>query len=253
MKIVVNGCNGKMGQIISELIQNEKDIKIVAGIDCIDFGNNHFPVYDNINKLDISCDVIIDFSTAIVLDDLLNYCTKNKIPVVICTTGFNDMQLLKIKEVSKEIPVLRSANMSLGINLLLKMVKEAARILCPSGYDIEIIEKHHNLKIDSPSGTAIALADSINEEFANKYSYVFDRSQNREKRSSAEIGISSIRGGTIVGEHDVIFAGTDEIITLSHGAYSKSVFGKGAIEAARFLVGKEPGLYSMEDVVCKFI
>ena len=154
-----------------------------------------------------------------------------------------------MEESSKEVAILKSANMSLGINTLLKLLKDAAAVLAPAGFDIEIVEKHHNLKVDAPSGTALALADSINEEFDNEYEYIYDRSQKREKRSSKEIGISAVRGGTIVGDHDVIFAGVDEVITFSHTAYSKAVFGKGAVQAAKFLAGKPAGYYNMSHVI----
>ena len=182
-------------------------------------------------------------------DALLDYCESTKTPVVLCTTGLSEEQLEKVKKVSGNVAVLRSANMSLGINLLMKLLKEAAEKLVPAGFDMEIVEKHHNLKLDAPSGTAIALADSINEEFNNEYEYVYDRSQRREKRPQKEIGISAVRGGTIVGDHDVIFAGKDEVITFSHTAYSKALFGQGAVSAAKFLAGKGPGMYSMKDVI----
>ena len=170
-------------------------------------------------------------------------------PVVLCTTGLSEVQIAKAHEISKSTAVLKSANMSLGINMLMKLLKEAAAILTPAGFDIEIVEKHHNQKVDAPSGTALALADSINEEYGMEYEYIYDRSQVREKRGSKEIGISAVRGGTIVGEHDVIFAGTDEVITFSHQAYSKSIFAKGAIQAAKFLAGKPAGFYDMHDVI----
>ncbi len=248
-KIVMHGCNGKMGQAISGLVAADDQAQIVAGIDAVDFGKNPYPVYDSIDKLDEPCDVIIDFSVASAVDGLLDYCVAKKIPVVLCTTGLSEAQLEKVKEASTQVAVLKSANMSLGINLLLKMLKNAASVLGPAGYDIEIVEKHHNLKLDAPSGTALALADSINEELNQEYTYVYDRSQRREKRDAKEIGISAVRGGTIVGEHDVIFAGVDEVITFSHSAYSKTVFGKGAVEAAKFLSGKEAGLYDMSNVI----
>lgn len=168
---------------------------------------------------------------------------------MLCTTGLSEAQLAAVKEASKKVAILRSANMSLGVNMLLKILKEAAGILAPAGFDIEIVEKHHNLKVDAPSGTALALADSINEELGNQYEYVYDRSQVRQKRSEKEIGISSVRGGTIVGDHDVIFAGMDEVVTFSHRAYSKAVFGKGAVQAAKFLAGKPAGKYEMSDVI----
>ena len=174
---------------------------------------------------------------------------QKQLPCVLCTTGLSEAQLSKVEEAAQKVAILKSANMSLGINLLLKMLKEAAGVLAPAGFDIEIVEKHHNLKLDAPSGTALALADSINEEFDNEYEYVYDRSARREKRPVKEIGISAVRGGTIVGDHDVIFAGADEVITFSHTAYSKAVFGKGAVQAAKFLAGKAPGYYHMSDVI----
>ena len=182
-------------------------------------------------------------------DDLLGYCVEKQVPVVLCTTGLSEEQLAKVEESAKKVAVLKSANMSLGINLLLKILQDATKVLSPAGYDIELVEKHHNQKLDAPSGTALALADSINEAADNQYHYVYDRSQVRQKRDGKEIGISALRGGTIVGEHEVIFAGTDEVIEFKHTAYSRSVFGKGAVEAAKFLAGKESGMYDMSDVV----
>ena len=192
---------------------------------------------------------MIDFSNAGAVDSLLDYCVDKKLPVVLCTTGLSEEQLAKAEKAAKKTAVLKSANMSLGINLLLKLLKDAAKVLAPAGYDIELVEKHHNQKLDAPSGTALALADSVNEALGNEYHYVYDRSTVRQKRDAKEIGISALRGGTIVGEHEVIFAGTDEVIEFKHTAYSRSVFGKGAVEAAKFLAGKESGMYDMSDVV----
>lgn len=183
------------------------------------------------------------------VDKLLDYSVKHKIPVVLCTTGLSEAQIAKVEEASRKVAVLRSANMSLGINTLMKLLKEAANIFAPAGYDIEIVEKHHNQKVDAPSGTALALADSINEARNNEYEYVYDRSQVRKKRDKKELGISAVRGGTIVGEHEVIFAGVDEVIEFKHTAYSKSVFAKGAVEAGKYLAGKSAGLYNMSDVI----
>lgn len=180
---------------------------------------------------------------------MLDYCVKKSLPVVLCTTGLSDEQLKKVDECSKKIAVLKSANMSMGINLLLKLLKDAAKVLAPAGYDIELVEKHHNQKLDAPSGTALALADSINEAMGNEYEYVYDRSQVRKKRDAKEIGISAVRAGTIVGEHEVIFAGTDEVIEFKHTAYSRSVFAKGAVEAGKFLAGQPAGMYDMGDVI----
>ena len=210
---------------------------------------NEYPVFDSIEKCDVDVDVVIDFSTAKAVDTLLDYCVEKKLPVVLCTTGLSEEQLKKVEEASKETAILKSANMSLGINLLLKLLKDAAKVLAPAGYDIEIVERHHNQKLDAPSGTALALADSVNDALDNEYHYVYDRSQVRQKRDKKEIGISAVRGGTIVGDHEVIFAGTDEVIEFTHTAYSRSVFAKGAVEAGKFLAGKPAGMYDMGDVV----
>ncbi len=249
VRIIMHGCNGKMGQVISDLIAADTEVEMVAGIDARDDGHNPYPVFTDINSCDIEADCLIDFSAAVAVDKMLDYCVAKKLPCVLCTTGLSEEQLKKVDEASKEVAILKSANMSLGINLLLKMLKEAAGVLAPAGFDMEIVEKHHNLKVDAPSGTALALADSINEEFGNEYEYVYDRSARREKRPAKEIGISAVRGGTIVGDHDVIFAGTDEVITFSHTAYSKAVFGKGAVQAAKFLAGKPAGMYNMANVI----
>lgn len=249
VKVIMHGCNGKMGKIISELIEKDSEIEIVAGIDPFNGGNNSYPVYPTIDECNIEADVVIDFTIAKAVDNLLLYCENKKLPLVLCTTGLSDEQLNMANEVSKKIPLLRSANMSLGINTLFKLLKEAAAVFSPAGFDIEIVEKHHNLKVDAPSGTALALADSVKEALDDDYYYVFDRSTERKMRDKKEIGISAVRGGTIVGEHEVIFAGIDEVIEFKHTAYSKSVFAKGAIEAAKFLAGKEPGFYNMQDVI----
>lgn len=249
IKVIMHGCNGKMGQMISGLIAADEETELVAGIDAYDEGKNPYPVFKNIKECDVAADAIIDFSTASAVDGLLDYCVEKKLPAVVCTTGLSEEQIVTLKEASKKVAILKSANMSLGINMLLKLLKDATAVLAPAGFDIEIVEKHHNQKLDAPSGTALALADSINEELDNSYRYVYDRSQIREKRSQKEIGISAVRGGTIVGDHDVIFAGADEVITFSHRAYSKAVFGKGAIQAAKFLAGKPAGLYDMSDVI----
>ncbi|MDD6810762.1 MAG: 4-hydroxy-tetrahydrodipicolinate reductase [Lachnospiraceae bacterium] len=249
VKVIMHGCNGKMGQMITGLIAPDEEIEIVAGIDAFDDGHNSYPVFSSIDKCDVEADAVIDFSVAAAADGLLDYCVEKKVPCVLCTTGLSGEQLAKVQEASKKVAILKSANMSLGINMLLKLLKEATATLAPAGFDIEIVEKHHNQKVDAPSGTALALADSINEELNNEYEYVYDRSKVREKRTQKEIGISAVRGGTIVGDHDVIFAGADEVITFSHRAYSKAVFGKGAIQAAKFLAGKPAGMYDMSDVI----
>lgn len=249
VKVIMHGCNGRMGQVISGLIAADEEVELVAGVDVSNHISNPYPVFSSISECDVKADVIIDFASAKAVDGLLEYCVKEQVPCVLCTTGLSEEQLKKVEEASGKVAILKSANMSLGINLLLKMLKEAARVLAGAGYDMEIVEKHHNQKLDAPSGTALALADSINEELNGEYEYVFDRSQVRQKRNEKEIGISAVRGGTIVGDHDVIFAGMDEVITFSHTAYSRSVFGKGAIQAAKFLKGKEAGMYDMSHVV----
>ena len=249
IKAIMHGCNGKMGQMITGLAAADDEIEIVAGVDAFEAGNNTYPVFKSIGLCDVEADVVIDFSSAQAIDGLLDYCAEKKLPCVLCTTGLSEAQLQKVEEAREKTAVLKSANMSLGINMLLKLLKKAAGILAPAGFDMEIVEKHHNKKVDAPSGTALALADSINEELGNAYEYIYDRSGRREKRPAKEIGFSAVRGGTIVGEHDVIFAGADEVVTFSHTAYSKAVFGKGAIQAAKFLAGKPAGRYDMSDVV----
>lgn len=249
VKVIMHGCNGAMGQVITGLAEEMEDLQIVAGIDLNDIRKNGYPVFSSLEACSVEADVIVDFASAKAVDGLLDYCGAHQMPVVLCTTGLSEEQIRKVEETSRRTAVLRSANMSLGINLLLKLVQDAAGVLAQAGFDMEIVEKHHNQKKDAPSGTALTLADSINEAMEGQYHYIYDRSTRREKRDGREIGISSVRGGSIVGEHDVIFAGKDEVITFSHTAYSKAVFAKGALEAARFLAGRAPGLYTMADVV----
>ena len=249
IKILMHGCNGKMGRMITELVKNDDSAVIAAGVDTYTGIANDYPVYESIDQCDTDVDVVIDFSNAGAVDALLDYCAEKKIPVVLCTTGLSEEQLEEVRETSEKTAVLKSANMSMGINLLLKLLKDAAKVLGNAGYDIELVERHHNQKLDAPSGTALALADSINEALNGEYHYVYDRSQVRQKRDAKEIGISAVRGGTIVGDHEVIFAGTDEVIEFRHSAYSRNVFAKGAVEAAKFLAGKETGMYDMGDVI----
>jgi 4-hydroxy-tetrahydrodipicolinate reductase len=249
IKIIMHGCNGHMGQVISEIVKKDEFSTIVAGIDIYDEQKNDYPVFKSFTDCNVEADVIIDFASAKATDALLDYSTSSNIPVVLCTTGLSEEQLNRIQEDSKKVAILKSANMSLGVNTLLKLLQDAARVFVPAGYDVEIVEKHHNQKVDAPSGTALALADSINEVLDNEYEYKYDRTMEREKREKKEIGISVVRGGTIVGEHEVLFAGTDEVIEIKHTAYSKAVFGKGAVEAAKFLAGKAPGMYNMSDVI----
>lgn len=248
-KVIMNGCNGKMGQVITGLIEQDETVEIVAGIDQYDEIKNDYPVYASIENCEVEADAVIDFSNAAAVDGLLDYCVKRQIPVVLCSTGLSEEQLKKVEESSKKVAVLKSANMSLGVNTLLEILPKIVKILAPAGFDMEIVEKHHNQKVDAPSGTALALADAMNNALEENYEYKYDRSQERKKREKYEIGIQAVRGGNIVGEHEVIFAGTDEVIEFKHTAYSKAIFGKGAIEAAKFLAGKPAGFYDMSDVI----
>ena len=249
--IILRGCNGKMGQVITELVDADEDAIIVAGIDISQNRNSKYPVYQGFSACSVTADVIIDFSSPRNLTEMLDFAKNQGIGIVLCTTGFTKEELSLIEETSKVIPILRSANMSMGVNLMLQLVQEAAKVLSESGFDIEIVEKHHNKKVDAPSGTALALADAMNEVLQNEYQYKYDRSGERIMRDKKEIGISSVRGGTIVGEHEVIFAGTDEALEIKHTAYSKAIFAKGAVQAAKFLPGKEAGMYRMSDVISR--
>ena len=249
IKMIMHGCNGKMGQVITNICKEDPEIEIVAGIDPYSGVQNEYPVFANVADCELTADVVVDFAAAPAIDALLDYCVTHKLPVVLCTTGLSEEQLARVEAVSREIPVLKSANMSLGINMLLDLLQKAANILAPAGFDMEIVEKHHNQKVDAPSGTALALADSINEALENAYAYQYDRTQERKKREKYEIGIQAVRGGSIVGEHEVIFAGMDEVIEFKHTAYSKAIFGKGAVEAAKFLAGRCAGRYEMSDVI----
>ena len=249
IRAIMNGCNGKMGQCITGICAQDDDIEIVAGIDTYDGIQNDYPVFASLDACDIEADVIIDFSNAKAVDALVEYCVKKQIPVVLCTTGLSEEQLHKVELAYEKVAILKSAIMSLGIYTLMELLKKAALVFAPAGFDMEIVEKHHNQKLDAPSGTALALADSMNEALNNAYNYKYDRSTERVKRDSYEIGISAVRGGNIVGEHEVIFAGQDEVIEFKHTAYSKAVFAKGAVEAAKFLAGKPAGHYDMADVI----
>ena len=248
-RVIMHGCNGKMGQMIAGLIAQDEEVKLVAGVDVYDQGRNPFPVYKHISDCDVQADVIIDFCNPAAIKGLMEYCVERQIPCVVCTTGLSEEELNYVREASKKVAILRSANMSLGINTLMELLKKAAQVFAPAGFDMEIVEKHHNQKLDAPSGTALALADSMNEALDEAYTYTYDRSQKRKKRDKYEIGLSSVRGGNIVGEHEVIFAGQDEVIEFKHTAYSKAVFAKGAVEAAKFLKGKPAGHYDMADVI----
>lgn len=249
IKVIVNGCNGRMGKVVSSIVEGEPEIEIVAGVDLWDEGKNPYPVYEHLQDCREEADVVIDFSSVKGLTERLAACRERHLPIVLCTTGFSAEQLEEIEEASKEIAVLRSANMSLGINTLSKLAAAAAEILAEAGFDMEIVERHHNQKLDAPSGTALLLADRINQAMGGEYHYVYDRSTRRQVRDGKEIGISAVRGGSIVGEHEVIFAGRDEVIELKHTAYSRGIFGTGAVQAAKFLAGKEAGMYDMNCVV----
>lgn len=247
-KIIMHGCNGKMGIVISKLCIDNENYKIVAGIDKNQKQLFEYPVYCSPLDCSEDADVIIDFSTSSAVESILNFSVEHKIPMVICTTGLTSKLIDKIQGASKKIPVLLASNTSVGVNLIINLVKKAVKSL-DNSFDIEIIEKHHNQKIDAPSGTALAIADAINEVSSVPMEYVYDRHSFRKKRSTNEIGIHSLRGGTIVGEHEVIFAGNDEILELKHTAMSKNIFGIGALKASEFLSKKTPGMYSMDDVL----
>lgn len=246
-RIILSGCCGKMGRNVINSVSQRKDCEIVAGIDIVEDSNIGFPIFQNYNEIEVKADVIIDFSNPALLSSMLEYALKTNTAVVLATTGLSDIQIKEVENASKVIPVFFSYNMSLGVSLLCELSKTAAKIL-GSDFDVEIIEAHHNQKIDAPSGTAIMLANAVKEVMPDAY-FEYDRHSKREKRHTNEIGIHSIRGGTIVGEHQVIFAGIDEIVTLSHSARSKAIFSQGAVNAAVFLSGKESGIYNMSDIV----
>ncbi len=249
INIILNGACGHMGHVVADIAAADPSVKIAAGVDAFGSAYADFPVYASFSEIREEADVIIDFSTAKAVDGLLAYGREKGIPMVICTTGLSEEQVAAIKEVSGKVAVLRSGNMSLGVNLLVRLLKDAAKTLCPNGFEPEVIEMHHNRKLDAPSGTAVMLADAVNEAGDGRYKYVYDRSERRQKRDPQEIGISSIRGGTIVGVHDVLFAGQDEVIEFKHTAYSRAIFAKGAVSAAAFLAGRAPGLYDMSHVI----
>lgn len=248
INIVLCGCNGKMGQYITKAVSERTDCKIACGVDAFGDNNYDYAVYKSFQDIKEKYDVIIDFSNPVTLKGLLEYAIEKKVPSVICTTGYSKEQVEEIKNASKTIPVFYSGNMSLGVNLLIELAKQATKVL-GKDFDIEIVEKHHNLKVDAPSGTALMIADGISEELEKEPQYVYDRHNYRKKRSKNEIGIHAIRGGTIVGEHDVIFAGNDEVVTISHQAQSKALFATGSINAAVYLYNKAPGMYNMSDML----
>lgn len=247
-RIIMNGCNGKMGQVITRLAAEDDSCEIVAGFDVNDTIDNIYPVFTNPDEFTGEADVVIDFSHPSALTNILSYCKKRKLPVILATTGFTNEQKQEFKKASKEIPVFFSANMSLGINLLIALAKKATKLL-EGNFDIEIVERHHNQKIDAPSGTALAIADAIDQTLSYPAEYVYDRHAVRKKRKKTEIGLHAVRGGTIVGDHEIIFAGTDEVIELRHSAHSKEVFAVGAVKAAKFITDKPAGIYDMNDLI----
>ncbi len=247
IKVLINGCNGRMGQVLVKEIDNFENLLLVGGFDINDDGLNTFPVYSNISDIKEKPDVIVDFSVPVASLNMLNYAVSSKTAMVIATTGFSKEELEIISEASKTIPIFKSSNMSFDINLMKKIVAEVAKAL--KGTDIEIVETHHNRKIDAPSGTAITLADSINNVLGGNMEYVYNRHDIHEKRKPNEIGFSSIRGGNIVGEHSVQFYGAHETFEIKHTSYSRDVFAEGALKACEFIFDKAPGLYNMDDMV----
>lgn len=251
INVLLSGCNGKMGQVITRLAENFSGLKIAGGFDINNNINNPYPVFTSLEECNVKGDVIVDFSNPKAFGGLIQFAQDRNIPIVMCTTGLSSEQTYVLKnEVSRNIPVFFSANMSLGVNLLIDLVKKAAKVL-EGQFDIEIVEKHHNQKIDAPSGTALAIADAINETLEEKCEYTYDRHSRMKKRGKQEIGIHAVRGGTIVGDHSVIFAGNDEIIEINHTATSKEIFAIGALKAALFLASKKPGLYSMTELIAE--
>ena len=247
--IIIQGIGGRMGHVLCEMIAQREDCRVIAGIDVKDGEQNGIPVYDSLEKLDGKGDVVIDFSSPAAVEKALPYCEAHKLPIVVCTTGLSEELQLKVVQLSRTVPVFKSANMSIGINVLSELCKRASAIL-GAAYDVEIVEQHHHNKLDAPSGTALMLADAVASALPYDAEYVYDRHERREKRPAHEIGISAIRGGTIVGEHSVLFCGRDEIIEIKHTALSREVFAVGAVDAAAFMAERtQPGMYDMSDVI----
>lgn len=250
-RIILSGCMGRMGKVITNIAAETENAEIVCGVDLVS-GAAPYPVYQSFAEISEDADAIIDFSHPSNFENILAFAKEKNLPVVFATTGLSEEQRAKMQEAADTIPVFFSANMSLGINLLIRLAKQAAVIL-EDKFDIEIIEKHHNRKIDAPSGTALAIADAIADSLTVKPQYVYDRQSVRKQRDKNEIGIHAIRGGTIVGEHDVLFAGPDEVVTLSHHAASRDVFAQGAVRAALYMHGKPKGFYSMDDLFAEMV
>ena len=249
IRVILAGSNGFMGKVVSELCEQDPEVTIVAGVDIVTEERFGYPVYADINEIRETADVIIDFSHISVIDSLISYSVEQQMPIVLCTTGLSAEQEQAVEDAAKSVAVLKSANMSLGINTLMELLKAAAKVLAPAGFDMEIVEKHHHRKLDAPSGTALALPQCMNDALDDDYTFKLDRSQDHKKRDPKEIGIQAVRGGNIVGEHEVIFAGPDEVITFKHTAYSRAIFGNGAIAAAKYLADKPAGRYDMSDVI----
>ena len=247
LRILLSGCNGAMGKVITNCVAERDDCEIVAGLDVNTADNDKYPIFGSADDINVKADVIIDFSHPSALSGVLKYALSTKTPAVISTTGLSEEQINSLHLASSQIPIFFSANMSLGVSLVSELVKKAASVL-GANFDIEIIETHHNKKIDAPSGTALAIADAIADTMTDDAKYVYERQSVRKQREKSEIGIHAIRGGTIVGDHDVIYAGPDEVITLSHSAASREVFAQGAVKAAMFMAGKPKGFYCMDDL-----
>jgi len=247
--MIISGCNGYMGLVVADIVKNDPEISVIAGFDLNTEMLNDFPVFVHPTDFIGAADVVVDFSSPSALEGLLAFGTSNRIPLILCTTGYSPEQLKEIEEASKQIPVFRSGNMSLGINLLVDLIKRACSVL-GSEFDVEIVERHHKRKVDAPSGTALMLADAAASALEHTSEYIYERQSRHVSRGEGEIGISSVRGGTIVGQHEVIFAGLDEVIELKHSATSRDVFAAGAVRAAKFISGVgKPGLYDMRDVL----
>jgi len=249
IRILLSGCSGRMGQAIVSRVKDCENMEIVAGVDSIRNIAEAFPVYEDFASVKETADIALDFSHVSLTSSLLAYCTQNKLPLVLCTTGIAGHLEEQVLFAAKEIPVFRSFNMSLGVSLMQALVRQAARVL-GDVCDVEILEKHHNKKVDAPSGTAIMIAEAAASVLPYSPHYVYDRTGEHRQRDSHEIGIHSVRGGTIVGEHEAMFIGQHEILTISHSALSRELFASGAVKAAAFMMdGVQPGIYTMDDLV----